>query len=161
VENFCKERKLILSFLYVRNFKTKRFAFKRTNRNSDNWLPGASCNGLLSWIFRSISRISSESKLGNYLRWGWFHYSWFNYRYINYRFKLVKINRKALEALLHKFFVGARLDVALKDRFGAHVEPKEWFWVTLSAIEETIQTLMDGTIGNYRYDLATARIVKL
>lgn len=73
-------------------------------------------------------------------------------------FKLANINRKALEALLHKFFVGARLDVALKDRFGASVEPKEWFLVPMSAIEETIQKLMEGTIGNYRYDPVSARI---
>jgi hypothetical protein len=33
--------------------------------------------------------------------------------------KLAKINRKALEALLHKFFGKARLDLELKDRFGA------------------------------------------
>ena len=73
-------------------------------------------------------------------------------------FKLANINRKALEALLHKFFVSARLDVALKDRFGASVEPKEWFLVPLSAIEDTIQKLMEGTIGNYRYDPVSARI---
>lgn len=40
-------------------------------------------------------------------------------------FKLANINRKKLEALLHKFFGKARLDMALKDRFGAAVEPKE------------------------------------
>lgn len=75
-------------------------------------------------------------------------------------FKLANINRKKLEALLHKFFAGARLDVALKDRFGAHVEPKEWFLVPLPVIEEAIGKLMDGTIGDYRYDPSKAVIVK-
>jgi hypothetical protein len=74
-------------------------------------------------------------------------------------FKLANINRKALEALLHKFFGNARLDLALKDRFGGQVEPKEWFLIPFPIIEETIQKLMQGTLGNYQYDPATARIL--
>jgi hypothetical protein len=75
-------------------------------------------------------------------------------------FRLANINRKKLEALLHKFFAGAQLDVALKDRFGSHVEPKEWFLVPLPVIEEAIAKLMDGTIRHYRYDPNKAVIVK-
>lgn len=73
-------------------------------------------------------------------------------------FKLFNLSRKKLEALLHKFFAGARLDVALKDRFGAHVEPREWFWVPLPVIEEVIGKLMSGTLGDYHYDPANAVI---
>jgi hypothetical protein len=51
------------------------------------------------------------------------------------------VNRKALEALLQKLFGNARLDLELKDRFGSHVEPREWFLVPLSAIDEAIQDL--------------------
>jgi len=75
-------------------------------------------------------------------------------------FKLANINRKRLEALLHKFFGKARLDLELKDRFGAQVEPREWFLVPLAVIEEGIQKLMQGTIENYQYDPETARILK-
>lgn len=75
-------------------------------------------------------------------------------------FKLANINRKKLEELLHRFFAGARLDVALKDRFGAHVEPKEWFLVPLPVIEEAVERLMDGTISDYRYDPRNAVILK-
>lgn len=75
-------------------------------------------------------------------------------------FKLANINRKKLESLLHKFFAGARLDVALKDRFGAHAEPKEWFLVPLPVIEDVIGRLMDGTLGDYRYDAQNAAVVK-
>jgi T5orf172 domain len=75
-------------------------------------------------------------------------------------FKLANINRKKLEALLHKFFAGARLDLALKDRFGSHVEPREWFLVPLPVIEEAIQKLTDGTLGGFRYEPGIARIVK-
>jgi hypothetical protein len=75
-------------------------------------------------------------------------------------FKLSNVNRKRLEALLHKFFGSARLDLELKDRFGAGVEPREWFLVPLPVIEEAIDKLKEGSIGSYRYDRKTARIVK-
>jgi hypothetical protein len=76
-------------------------------------------------------------------------------------FKLANINRKKLEALLHKFFAGARLDVALKDRFGSHVEPREWFLVPLPVIEEAIQKIIDGTIGAYHYVPTKAELVSV
>ena len=75
-------------------------------------------------------------------------------------FKLSNINRKRLEALLHKFLSRARLDLELKDRFGSQVEPKEWFLVPFAVIEEAIQKLMQGTIENFRYDPESARIVE-
>ena len=75
-------------------------------------------------------------------------------------FKLSNINRKRLEALLHKFFGSARLDFELRDRFGGQVEPREWFLVPLPVVEEAIQKLKDGSIGNYRYDPQAARIVE-
>lgn len=75
-------------------------------------------------------------------------------------YKLVNINRTLLEAMIHKFFASARLDLELKDRFGGQVEPREWFLVPLPVIEEAIQKLREGKIGNYRYDPATAQIVK-
>ncbi len=75
-------------------------------------------------------------------------------------FKLSNINRKRLEALLHKFFGSARLDLELKDRFGGQVEPREWFLVPLKAIEEAIEKLKAGSISEYQYDKATAQIVK-
>ncbi len=76
-------------------------------------------------------------------------------------FKLANINRKKLEALLHKFFGKARLDLVLKDRFGSQVEPKEWFLVPLPVIEEAIRRLVEGTIGSYQYDPQKAGIIRL
>lgn len=75
-------------------------------------------------------------------------------------FRLSNINRKRLEALLHKFFGGARLDFELKDRFGGGVEPREWFLVPLPVIEEAVERLKDGSIAEYRYDRETAQIVE-
>jgi len=60
---------------------------------------------------------------------------------------LANVNRKALEALLHKLFGGARLDLELKDHFGGPVEPREWFLVPRSVIDEAIQKIKEGTIG--------------
>lgn len=74
-------------------------------------------------------------------------------------FKLSNINRKKLEALLHKFFASARLDMELKDRFGGQVEPREWYLVPLPVIEEAIEKLIEGSIGCYRYDARSACIV--
>jgi len=75
-------------------------------------------------------------------------------------FKLANINRRKLEALLHKFFAEARLDLELKDRFGQAVEPREWFLVPLPVIEESIDLLVKGLIGMFRYDPTTGLIVK-
>ncbi len=74
-------------------------------------------------------------------------------------YKLANVNRKALEALLHKFFSAARLDLKLKDRFGSHVEPREWFLLTLPVIDEAIKRIKDGTIGGFRYDPESAGLV--
>jgi hypothetical protein len=75
-------------------------------------------------------------------------------------FKLANINLQGLEALLHKFFSKARLDMELKDRFGFAVEPREWFLVPLPVIEEVIERIKDETIGNYRYDPETASLMR-
>jgi hypothetical protein len=75
-------------------------------------------------------------------------------------YKLANVNRKSLEGLLHKLFGAARLDLELKDRFGAQVEPREWFLVPLAVIDEAIQKLKDGTIGGFRYDREAARLTR-
>lgn len=76
-------------------------------------------------------------------------------------FKLANINPKRLEALIHKFFANARLDLKLKDRFGRDVESREWFLLPLPVIEEAVEKITDGTIGNFRYDSESARLVDL
>ena len=73
-------------------------------------------------------------------------------------FKLANVSRTHLEALLHKFFAKARLDVELKDRFGSNVEPREWFLVPLGAIDEAIDRIKDGTISGCRYNTETAKV---
>jgi hypothetical protein len=74
--------------------------------------------------------------------------------------KLSNINRVKLEALLHRFFAEARLDLVLKDRFGAEIVPREWFVVPLPVIEEALEKLIDGSIAKCHYDAKTASIVE-
>ncbi|MBE9030781.1 GIY-YIG nuclease family protein [filamentous cyanobacterium LEGE 11480] len=76
-------------------------------------------------------------------------------------FKLANINAKKLEALLQKFFSSARLDVELQDRFGTAVKPREWFLVPLEVIEQAIEKIREGTIGQFRYDPNTASLKQL
>ena len=76
-------------------------------------------------------------------------------------FKLANINAKRLEALIHKFFSGARLDLKLKDRFGVEVESREWYLLPLSIIEEAIEKIKEGSIGNFRYDSESAQLVRV
>ena len=75
--------------------------------------------------------------------------------------KLSNINRVKLEALLHRFFAEARLDLVLKDRFGEEIVPREWFVVPLQIIEEALGKLIDGSIAKCRYDAKTAKIVNV
>lgn len=74
------------------------------------------------------------------------------------KFKLANINRKRLEALLHKFFSSVRLDLELQDRFGMSVQPREWFMVPVEVIEEAIEKIKAGTIEGFQYDRETVSI---
>lgn len=74
------------------------------------------------------------------------------------KFKLANINRTKFEALLHKFFSSARLELALPDRFGTSVQPREWFLVPLGVIEEVIEKIQEGTLDQFQYDPETASL---
>jgi T5orf172 domain len=74
-------------------------------------------------------------------------------------YELFNINRAKLEALIHRVFGAARLDVEIKDRFGQPIVPREWFLVPLFVIDEAIERIRDGTITAYGYDLRLARLV--
>ena len=74
-------------------------------------------------------------------------------------FKLMNIDRKGLEAILHKFFSSARLKIKLEDRFGEPVEPREWFLVSLNVIEEVVAKIKEGTLEQFQYDPGTASLI--
>lgn len=73
-------------------------------------------------------------------------------------YELSNINRTKLENLLHRFFEPAKLDIAIKDRFGNPIVPREWFLVPLFVIDEVIGRVKDGTIVNCTYDVTKQEI---
>lgn len=75
-------------------------------------------------------------------------------------YELYNINRTKLENLLHRFFDGARLDVQITDRFGNPVVPREWFLVPLFIIDQVVERIKDGTLGDYLYDTKEAKLIK-
>lgn len=75
-------------------------------------------------------------------------------------YKLAGINRTKMENVFHKLFASARLNITINDRFGNPVQPQEWFLVPVFVIDEVVERIKDGTITQYTYDPAAARLVK-
>lgn len=57
-------------------------------------------------------------------------------------------------------FDNVQLNIEIRDRFGTPVKPREWFLVPLFVISEAVERIRDGTITEYVYDPAVARLVK-
>ena len=74
-------------------------------------------------------------------------------------YKLHNVNRVKLEGLFHRVFGAAQLDLAIEDRFGRAVKPREWFLVPLQVIDEVVQRLVDGTLTGVVYDAQAASLV--
>ncbi|MGJ7043661.1 hypothetical protein J2Y63_006947 [Shinella sp. BE166] len=74
-------------------------------------------------------------------------------------YKLFNINRSRLENVLHRVLSPARLDLTIQDRFGNPVKPKEWYLVPLHVIDEVVARVKDGTIIEFQYDPAEARLI--
>ncbi len=75
--------------------------------------------------------------------------------------KLAGINRTRLEALFHRIFAPAQLDLTIQDRFGHPVRPREWFLVPFHIIDEVVKRILDGSISDVIYDPETASLVSL
>jgi hypothetical protein len=76
-------------------------------------------------------------------------------------YKLANINRTKLENIIHRVFDPARLDIAIKDRFGNPVVPREWFLVPLFVIDEAVDRIKNGTITEYVYDPKIAALLRI
>lgn len=74
-------------------------------------------------------------------------------------YELYNISRSKFEALIHRVFGAARLQIEIIDRFGRPVVPQEWFLVPLFVIDEALQRIKDGTITDYKYDPEQAKLV--
>ncbi|MGE4431433.1 MAG: GIY-YIG nuclease family protein [Sphingobium sp.] len=75
-------------------------------------------------------------------------------------YTLYNINRVKLENLIHRIFALAQLDIEIKDRFGNPVVPREWFLVPRFIVDDAVERIKDGTITDYIYDPAGARLVQ-
>lgn len=75
-------------------------------------------------------------------------------------YTLYNINRVKLENLIHRIFAPAQLDIEIKDRFGNPVVPREWFLVPRFVVDDAVERIKDGTITDYIYDPAAARLVQ-
>lgn len=75
-------------------------------------------------------------------------------------YKLAGINRQKLEALFHRIFAPAQLDLTIQDRFGHPVKPREWFLVPLHVIDEAVRRIRDGSITNVSYDPKKASLAQ-
>jgi hypothetical protein len=75
-------------------------------------------------------------------------------------YELFNISQTKLEALIHRIFGAARLEIEVTDQHGNVVVPREWFLVPLFVIDEAVARIKDGTITNYVYDPAAARLVE-
>ena len=76
-------------------------------------------------------------------------------------YKLHNLNRTKLENIFHRLFGAAQIDLTIDDRFGNPVKPREWFLVPLHVIDEAVKRILDGTITEVSYDLASARLLGL
>lgn len=74
-------------------------------------------------------------------------------------YKVFGVNCRQLEALIHKVFAPALLDLTIPDRFGNPVKPREWFLVPINVIDEAVQHIRNGSIVGYRYDPAAGRLI--
>lgn len=74
-------------------------------------------------------------------------------------YRLYNINKSKLENVIHRALAPARLDLSAGDRFGRSVQPREWFLVPLSTIDELVNKISDGTITDFRYDPASAKFI--
>lgn len=73
-------------------------------------------------------------------------------------YELFNINRTKLENIIHRIFDPARLNIEIKDRFGTSVTPREWYLVPHFVIDEAVERIRDGSIGEYVYDPQGARL---
>jgi hypothetical protein len=73
-------------------------------------------------------------------------------------YKLHNLNRVKLEAIFHRLFGAAQIDLTIEDRFGHPVKPREWFLIPLHVVDEAVQRIVDGSIAESVYSPTNARL---
>lgn len=75
-------------------------------------------------------------------------------------YKLHNLNRTRMENIFHRLFGSAQIEVAIDDRFGNPVKPREWFLVPLHVIDEAVERIRDGSITDMVYDPSSAQLIR-
>ncbi|MBC7496892.1 MAG: GIY-YIG nuclease family protein [Sphingomonadaceae bacterium] len=73
-------------------------------------------------------------------------------------YTLYDVHRKRLEALIHGVLAAVRFDIAIPDRFGKLVRPREWFLVRLPVIDEIVTRIGNGSLIGMHYDPSQAAL---
>lgn len=74
-------------------------------------------------------------------------------------YTLHDVQPRRLEALIHRVLGNVRFDIAIADRFGKMVRPREWFLVPLPVIDELVTRIGDGSLAGLTYDQNKAAMV--
>jgi hypothetical protein len=75
-------------------------------------------------------------------------------------YKVYGVNCQKLEALIHKVFAAAQINLSIPDRFGNMVKPREWFLVPLVTIDEAVERIRDRSILNFQYEPSVGQLTK-
>lgn len=67
--------------------------------------------------------------------------------------KTYNIKSHTLENLIHQFFSAVQFHIRVKGLDGKQYTPREWFVVPLTIIEKTINSIIDGSIVRYKYNM--------
>jgi hypothetical protein len=73
-------------------------------------------------------------------------------------YKVYGVNCQKLEALIHKVFSAAQINLTIPDRFGHMVKPREWFLVPLHVIDDAVKKIRDRSIVDAVYDPASGAL---
>lgn len=74
-------------------------------------------------------------------------------------YKVYKAQPSKVEALIHKLFAPARLDLTQIDAKGKDYDPSEWFMVPLKEVQKGIELIVSGDVIYYNYDRQLQKLV--
>lgn len=67
-------------------------------------------------------------------------------------YRCFNIGARTLEDRLHTFFDHVRMNINIPDERGVVISPREWFHVSIEAVNEAVDKILNDTIGDYVYD---------
>lgn len=74
-------------------------------------------------------------------------------------YKVYNAQPSKVEALIHKLFAPARLDLTQIDAKGKDYDPSEWFMVPLKEVQKGIELIASGDVIYYNYDRQLQKLV--